>query len=582
MIGLPPVADAGELPATAQRLFAAGTPLVAMSGPPLMHGTGCWLGMMVPHLFGGTAVLLEGRGLDAGELWDAVEREGVQHLIVVGDAFAKPLLRALDDAARSVGPLEPAPDGLVGRDVLRRGEAAACIGHVPALAIADVLGSTEGGMGTSVTTKDTPATETAKFSLNATTKVFIDDGSRGRRPGSGEIGMVANGGHGADRLLQGSREVGAHVPRGRTACATRSPATWPRSRPTARSCCSAGDRTASTPAARRCSPRRSRRRSRCHPAVEDALVFGVPDDRFGQRVVGVVSLEPGRAATADDVLADARDRLSSYKLPKALRIVATVPARAERQGRLQGGAGAVRTSLTGRSMGGEDEPMHDDHDTRRSVAEAFDQLGEGEWVRMDSGRHVRAFSFELHRRWLRRLCDLPATWHGSFDAVVAYGGVLSYVFDDAETAVTECLETLTDGGVFVGSVMSLGGNARLHIRSILELAGNGHLAAVDQLLRTGDQRAIGATGVAGFQHFTSTRLRTVIESAGGTLREASASNWLDCPMARHRSPPPSHRARTGTGAWTPRERICRHPAPVDRRIPASSSPQTDDHLARQR
>ena len=54
-----------------QRLFDAGTPLVAMSGPPLMHGTGCWLGMMMPHLFGGTAVLLEGRGLDPVELWDA-------------------------------------------------------------------------------------------------------------------------------------------------------------------------------------------------------------------------------------------------------------------------------------------------------------------------------------------------------------------------------------------------------------------------------------------------------------------------------------------------------------------------------
>ena len=62
-----------------------------------------------------------------------------------------------------------------------------------------------------------------------------------------------------------------------------------------------------------------------HPAVEDALVFGVPDDRFGERVVGVVSLSPGLAATPDEVIVDARDRLSSYKLPRALRIVATVP-----------------------------------------------------------------------------------------------------------------------------------------------------------------------------------------------------------------------------------------------------------------
>ena len=57
-------------------LCDAGTPLVAMSGPPLMHGTGCWLGMMVPHLLGGTAVLLESRGLDAVELWDAGRARG--------------------------------------------------------------------------------------------------------------------------------------------------------------------------------------------------------------------------------------------------------------------------------------------------------------------------------------------------------------------------------------------------------------------------------------------------------------------------------------------------------------------------
>jgi fatty-acyl-CoA synthase len=54
-------------------------------------------------------------------------------------------------------------------------------------------------------------------------------------------------------------------------------------------------------------------------------VFGVADDRFGQRVVGVVSLSPGRSATADEIVADSRDRLASYKLPKELRVVDTVP-----------------------------------------------------------------------------------------------------------------------------------------------------------------------------------------------------------------------------------------------------------------
>src|SRR6185503_11305248 len=159
-------------------------PLVAMSGPPLMHGTGCWLGMMTPHMFGGTAVLLRHRGLDPVEVWETSARRGVQHLIVVGDAFAKPLLRALDDQPDrwdlSSLRLMISSGAMFSADVKH-----GLIDHMPALAIADVLGATEGGMGTSVTTRDTPRSETAKFSLNATSKVFLDDGSE-VVPGSGD------------------------------------------------------------------------------------------------------------------------------------------------------------------------------------------------------------------------------------------------------------------------------------------------------------------------------------------------------------------------------------------------------------
>jgi fatty-acyl-CoA synthase len=63
-----------------------------------------------------------------------------------------------------------------------------------------------------------------------------------------------------------------------------------------------------------------------HPAVEDALVFGVPDERFGQRVVGVASLAPGAVAVEPAEIVDAgRSKLSSYKLPRELVLVDVVP-----------------------------------------------------------------------------------------------------------------------------------------------------------------------------------------------------------------------------------------------------------------
>ncbi len=322
MIGLAPVEDAAGLPATARQMFAAGTPLVAMSGPPLMHGTGCWLGMMVPHLFGGTAVLQEGRGLDVAALWNAVEREGVQHLIVVGDAFAKPLLRALDDQPDrwdlSSLRLMISSGAMFSADVKY-----GLLDHLPALAIADVLGATEGGMGTSVTTSATPRSETAKFSLNATSKVFGDDGSE-VVPGSGDIGVVANGGmvpigYYKDpeksartfRVVDGVRysfpgDMATIAADGTLVLFGRGS-----------NCINTGGE--------KVYPEEVEEALKVHAAVEDALVFGVPDDRFGERVVGIVSLSPGLSTTADAVIADARDRLSSYKLPKALRIVAAVP-----------------------------------------------------------------------------------------------------------------------------------------------------------------------------------------------------------------------------------------------------------------
>lgn len=52
-----------------------------------------------------------------------------------------------------------------------------------------------------------------------------------------------------------------------------------------------------------------------HPAVEDALVFGVPDERFGQRVAAVWSRAPGHDDSYDAVLDDTRKHLAGYKLP---------------------------------------------------------------------------------------------------------------------------------------------------------------------------------------------------------------------------------------------------------------------------
>lgn len=320
MIGQEPIEDPQALLDVVEA--RTDTPVVAMSAPPLMHGTGCWIGMMAPHMMGGTAVLLRNRGLDALELWDTVARERVQHLIIVGDAFARPLLKELDaNPARwdlNCLRLMVSSGAMFSMEVKQ-----ALLEHIPQLAIADLLGSTEGGMGQSITTKDTPLAETAKFSLSPTSKVFSDDG-REVEPGSGEIGIVASGGlvpvgYYKDeeksartfRVINGERyaipgDMARVAADGTIELLGRGS-----------NCINTGGE--------KVFPEEVEEAIKRHAEVEDALVFGVPDERFGNRVVGVASVAPGSNSNAADIVGALSGQLAGYKLPRQLVLVDEVP-----------------------------------------------------------------------------------------------------------------------------------------------------------------------------------------------------------------------------------------------------------------
>jgi SAM-dependent methyltransferase len=126
-------------------------------------------------------------------------------------------------------------------------------------------------------------------------------------------------------------------------------------------------------------------------------------------------------------------------------------------------------------------------------------------------------------RTILDICDTSRYLDGSFDAVIAYGGPLSYAFEQAEEALTGLFRITRPGGVVVASVMSLLGTWRYFLRGTVEDTKEWGENANDLVLETGDLRHFGAPHVC--QMFRSHEIADMVSRSGATLLAMSASNW---------------------------------------------------------
>jgi len=142
--------------------------------------------------------------------------------------------------------------------------------------------------------------------------------------------------------------------------------------------------------------------------------------------------------------------------------------------------------------------------------------------------HLRGTDAEHHveGRELLDVCDTSRYADGAFDAVVAFGGPLSYAFERTDEAMRGLLRVVAPNGMVVASVMSLLGAWRYLLPAITDLDEIVGETAAEMTMRTGDLRHVVDDPSAHIcQMFRWSDVQALLQRAGGRPVGASASNW---------------------------------------------------------
>jgi fatty-acyl-CoA synthase len=279
---------------------------------PLMHGTGLFTA--VTTLLGaGCVITLESPGFEASEAFSVVETHRADSLVIVGDAFARPMLNALEAEPNrwDISSIKVIVSSGVmwSRDIKE-----ALLKYNDRMMLVDLFGSSEAiGFGTSITTAN-GETRTAKFQIGDKCKVFTED-HREVAPGSNERGFIARCGPIPIGYYKDEEKSAKTFP---TINGVRYsiPGDW---------CTVSEDGTLTllgrgsnciNSAGEKIYPEEVEEVLKTDNSIEDALVVGVSDEKWGSAVVAIVELVSGSELDEKAIREAVRKQLAGYKVPK--------------------------------------------------------------------------------------------------------------------------------------------------------------------------------------------------------------------------------------------------------------------------
>jgi 3-oxocholest-4-en-26-oate---CoA ligase len=296
----------------------ATTPARAILSPPFMHGAAHWVAFTTWHRGGTVFIQDTPERLVPSEIWDLVERERITLLLIVGDAFARPLLDEIRAHPRDGSSLTTL---LSGGAAMSAGVKQQFLDLFPGLTIIDGLGSSEVGTQLQHLSSGDNAS-TGRFPLSDTAAILSHDLTRELQRGDPEIGWLA--------------KRGSRLALGYLGDADKTRHTYPvidgkrfgvpgdKARVDADGLVELFGRESATinSGGEKIFAEEVEAAIKAHPAVYDCVVTGRPSERWGNEVVAIVHL---RSETTDASLTEeAAKHIARYKLPKAYVFVEEV------------------------------------------------------------------------------------------------------------------------------------------------------------------------------------------------------------------------------------------------------------------